>query len=220
MKIKSIAAICKKNKQIVLFNRTEDGETVQQFISDGAACYPVSGLPILDEESILTIFDVPEKQREDWYVKYAPVPEELNFEDIDRGERVIEQGNLSIVYAGKTLKPLQTRRGLVFIESRYLAPINDVLDVMELYERVTPGGQPYIVAKAGFLLQAIIMPHNIINERFVQRLQELTEQCGVALSRQQEQERRAAAEEPKQYAFDPETGEVLEGEESEAGNDG
>ncbi len=29
MKIKSIAAICKKNKQIVLFNRTEEGETVQ-----------------------------------------------------------------------------------------------------------------------------------------------------------------------------------------------
>lgn len=111
MKIKNIAAICKKNKQVVLFNRTEDGETVQQFISDGAACYPVSGLPILDEESVLTIFDVPEKQREGWYVKYAPVPKELNFEDTDRGERVIEQRNFSIVYAGKTLKPLQTRRG-------------------------------------------------------------------------------------------------------------
>ena len=60
----------------------------------------------------------------------------------------------SIVYSGKTLKPLQTRRGLVFIESRYLSPVSDVLDVLELYERVTPFGAPYIVAKAGFLIPA------------------------------------------------------------------
>ena len=67
MKIKSIAAICKKNKQVVLFNRYSDSGTLSQYIGDGNAVYPISGLPELDEESILTIFDVPEKQREDWH---------------------------------------------------------------------------------------------------------------------------------------------------------
>ena len=38
--------------------------TESQYIGDGNAVYPISGLPELDEESILTIFDVPEKQRE------------------------------------------------------------------------------------------------------------------------------------------------------------
>ena len=70
MKIKSIAAICKKNKQVVLFNRYSDSGTISQYIGDGSAVYPISGLPELDEESILTIFDVPEKQREDWLVRY------------------------------------------------------------------------------------------------------------------------------------------------------
>lgn len=128
MKIKSIAAICKKNKQVVLFNRYSDSGTLSQYIGDGNAVYPISGLPELDEESILTIFDVPEKQREDWLVRYRDIPEGISFEDTDATEKIIEQGNLSIVYSGKTLKPLQTRRGLVFIESRYLSPVSDVLD--------------------------------------------------------------------------------------------
>lgn len=32
MKIKSIAAICKKNKQVVLFNRYSDSGTISQYI--------------------------------------------------------------------------------------------------------------------------------------------------------------------------------------------
>lgn len=56
MKIKSIAAICKKNKYVVLFDKySENGETVLQYIGDGAAVYPVVGLPPLDKESVLTI---------------------------------------------------------------------------------------------------------------------------------------------------------------------
>lgn len=106
MKIKSIAAICKKNKQVVLFNRYSDSGTISQYIGDGNAVYPISGLPELDEESILTIFDVPEKQREDWLVQYRDIPEGISFEDTDATEKIIEQGNLSIVYSGKTLKPL------------------------------------------------------------------------------------------------------------------
>ena len=95
MKIKSIATICKKNKQVVLFNRYSDSGTISQYIGDGSAVYPISGLPELDEESILTIFDVPEKQREDWLVRYRDIPEGISFEDTDATEKIIEQGNLS-----------------------------------------------------------------------------------------------------------------------------
>ena len=65
MKIKSIAAICKeKTNKVVLFNRYSDSGTISQYIGDGNAVYLFPALPELDEESILTIFDVPEKQRE------------------------------------------------------------------------------------------------------------------------------------------------------------
>lgn len=65
MKIKSIAAICKKNKNIAIFERySDDGDILTQYIGDGSAVYPVVGLPQLDKESLLTIFDVPEKDRQ------------------------------------------------------------------------------------------------------------------------------------------------------------
>ena len=138
---------------------------------------------------------------------------------MDANEKPVEREAIAVAYAGRTLRPLRTRRGLVFIESRYLSPVSDVLDVLELYERVTPFGAPYIVAKAGFLLQAVIMPCDVISAQFVQRLQELTRQCAVSLDlREQERERQAAAESAGQFKVDPETGAIIEPE-SEAGDD-
>ena len=42
---------------------------ITQYIGDGSAVYPVVGLPQLDKESLLTIFDVPEKDRDNYFVK-------------------------------------------------------------------------------------------------------------------------------------------------------
>lgn len=41
MKIKSIAAICKKNKNIAIFERySDDGDILTQYIGDGSAAFP------------------------------------------------------------------------------------------------------------------------------------------------------------------------------------
>jgi len=220
MKIKNIAAICKKNKYAVIYERYTEGGGVVQYIGDGAAAYPVTGLPALDKESLLTIFDVPEKQREDWFVQVAGIPSEISFEDMDANEKPVEREAISIAYSGKTLKPLQTRRGLVFIESRYLSPVSDILDVLELYERITPGGTPYIVAKAGFLLQAVIMPYDVISQQFVDNLKRLTEQCVLSLDLREREKALARAAEPEQYSLnvDPATGEIVEEESEVADN--
>lgn len=91
MKIKNIAAICKKNKYAVIYERHTESGGVIQYIGDGAAAYPVTGLPALDKESLLTIFDVPEKQREDWFVQVAGIPSEISFEDMDANEKPVER---------------------------------------------------------------------------------------------------------------------------------
>ena len=41
MKIKNIAAICKKNKYAVIYERHTESGGVIQYIGDGAAAYPV-----------------------------------------------------------------------------------------------------------------------------------------------------------------------------------
>lgn len=144
------------------------------------------------------------------------VPAGISFEDTDEAERHVEREGISIIYSGRTLKPIRTTRGLVFIESRYLSPVADALDVLELYERRTAEGMPYIVAKAGFLLQAVIMPCDVINQQFVESLQDLTRECEFSLSEKERREREARDRftftEPEQCSLnvDPDTGEVVE----------
>ena len=108
----------------------------------------------------------------------------------------------------------------MFIESRYLSPVSDILDVLELYERITPGGTPYIVAKAGFLLQAVIMPYDVISQQFVDNLKRLTEQCALSLDLREREKALARAAEPKQFSLnvDPATGEIVEDESEVADN--
>ena len=84
-------------------------------------------------------------------------------------------------------------------------------------------GMPYIVAKAGFLLQAVIMPYDVINQQFVESLQDLTRECEFSLSEKERREREARDRftftEPEQCSLnvDPDTGEVVE-ESEVAGN--
>ena len=58
MKIKKLARLCSARKRIQLF----DGDQVQ-YIGDGSTIYPVWGMPELDEESLMVVFDIPEKNR-------------------------------------------------------------------------------------------------------------------------------------------------------------
>lgn len=124
MKIKSIAAICKKNKNIAIFERySDDGDILTQYIGDGSAVYPVIGLPPLDAESLLTIFDVPEKDRDNYFVKTLGIPAGISFEDSDATERQVEREGISIIYSGRTLKPIQQRAGWYSSKAAILRPL-------------------------------------------------------------------------------------------------
>lgn len=177
MKIKSIAAICKKRKCVMILNNLSDTGMVTQYIGDGVAYYPVYDLPLLDEESVLTIFDVPEKQRENW-AAMAVEPNGFHLEDTDTQERFVEEMGVSVVFNGVALKPFQTKEGVIFVDSKYLAPFSDVWDIVQFFERRTDGGQSYIVAKAGFMIQAVIMPFQVQETRLVPELQKLAQLIG------------------------------------------
>lgn len=213
MKLKTIAALCKKSQNIVIMEKPAGGNCIKQWIGDGYALYPIAGLPYLDEESIFTIFDVTEKQRENYSFHQGALPEDLNFGDTDANERMLDGEKMSIIVAGRTLIPLKTQYGMVFIDEKYLAPIAEAAEVLELYGRITNDGQAYIAAKAGFMLIAVIMPCDIIKDDFVAQLRELTNECAVALNNKKC--KKTAAREAEQTTFggikcDPVTGEVIE----------
>ena len=65
MKLKKAAALCGKIKRLFIFNKVSDGgELLEQWIGDGHAAYRLAGIPTLDTDSALTIFDVPPDKRQ------------------------------------------------------------------------------------------------------------------------------------------------------------
>lgn len=164
-----------------MFDQTdEEGEIVRQWLGTGAAVYPIDGLPHIGGENICAMFDIPEKKREKLIIRHDNTPDNINWEDSDPQERQLDDPKLCIRYEGREFLPLRTSRGITFIREKYLAPLES-LEYMQLYERKSADGALYIVAKVGMIIQAVIMPTDIIREKFVEKMDELTEMCRVAL---------------------------------------
>ena len=182
MKLKKVISLCNQQKTFRLFDKISECGEIVQWLGDGFAAYPLNGLPILDEETLCAVFDISEKQLKNTSVRRLTMPEPLNVDDTDPAERVVNDDDFSIIYAGTELKPLKTRNGIIFIQQKYLAPLDDVLDVVHLYERATPDGQTYIAAKAGLLIAAVIFPYSVVNEKFVNRLEEVARESRRVLN--------------------------------------
>ena len=157
------------------------------------------------------MFDISAKQQEKIIFRHQRAPEGINLSDTDPTEHRIDEESLSLVYDGGVLKPLQTRNGISFIQNKYLSPLEDVIDMVQLYERETPQGMTYIVAKTGLFVAAVIMPYSVINDKFVYQLSELAQQCRRALEVQKMARPAAEPADETQYriSIDESTGEII-----------
>lgn len=197
MKLKKVAALCSQTGTFHLWDQCmEGGEVACQWLGDGYAAYPMAGLPYMDTENICAMFDIPEKKQEKLIFRHNSAPDSLNWEDADPLERQLDDPKLCVRYECRELLPMRTSEGIIFIQEKYLAPL-DNLDYMRLYERRSRGGGVYIVAKVGMMLQAVIMPMDVVSEGLVDRLDELTDMCRTAmLKKNRARTERDEAEEP------------------------
>lgn len=186
MKIRKIIDICKRSGYILLF---EGGS--EQWISDGAAVYPMYGIPKFEQSTLYATYDITGKQAGKIIFRHERnFPILYDFSDVIAGENIVQSGQLCITDAGRTLIPYATSQGVMFIDAKYLRPLEDIEgDMLEMYERHDANGQIYFAAKTGFMLVAIIMPVDVINPAFVGRLKELADQCDVALYNKRSAER-------------------------------
>lgn len=169
MKIKALAAICKKKKRIAFWDEDD-----RQFVSDFGAVYPLDGLPWMSRENLLTVFDVPEKDREKWLIAESLGDVMMvNLDDVDNTECDVKYADIHVTYCGYELIPLYTSKGIVYINAMHLNPLMDAAGQLTLHERKDDFGQVYIVAKVGLLLQAVIFPMDIIDPTFVNAITEL-----------------------------------------------
>lgn len=177
MKIKRIAALCKKSKCYMLCSKTDGQGQITQWLGDRNALYPLDGLPLLDEDSLCRMFDISEKQKDKAYISQEDMPSWINTEDADPAERPVKEEDLGFIHYGMELLPIMTQGGIVFIQQKYLSPLEDELETLGFYERKTEKGQVYIAVKAGLMLRAVVLPCEVVNLPFVERLENILREC-------------------------------------------
>lgn len=213
MKLKKVAALCAKIGAFYLFDEIgEGGELIRQWLGDGRSAYPLSGLPVLGESNLCAMFDIPEKKQKKCFFKRETIPESLNVEDYAKGERTLYDEWHTVEHNGYVVKPLSTNDDIMFVQTAYLSPLEDMADYLRFYERVDDTGQAYIVAKNGMEIVAVIMPVDTIKLGFVEKLEALAHKCRVAVERQEERKREKAMRQVMGPLFQ-EDGEAGEGAE-------
>ena len=226
MILKQIAARCKAAKQITLY-----WGAGRQWVSDGKAFYPLDQLPELDcADTLCTILDIGEKEREKMRIQQDRLPEELHFGDLDDMERPVSASDLLLKLGSQDLRPVRTSLGLRFYEPDCFKPLRDVKELLDLWERETAAGEIYLVVKAGMLVQAVLLPEQVDGELMLNRFKGLADMMAVTVSYEAMRDRqedpsssadaeRRAVEDAGPYDVnretgaapdvDPETGEVL-----------
>lgn len=174
MEIKKIISFCKKSGVLQLFEGAG-----AQWISDGAAMYPLINLPIFDEESICRTYDIPESKASKMRIQCEMrPPSAYDLADTTPDETACKREDP--LFGG--IVPLTTSQGMMFTDGKYLTPFKGTSDDMiYVYERHTAAGDTYFAIKVGFELSAIVLPYDCVNESLVSRLKNVYEQCEIAL---------------------------------------
>lgn len=179
MIVKKIIDLCKKAGNITLY----DNETGKiQWISDGEAFYPLYGLPKFDESELYSTFDISEKQQKKIVFRHCGnLPAAFDFSDYCAFERECVRKYL-LVTGESEVAPYHTTQGIKFILQKHLSPLSDAQQ-LSICERKTAAGEIYFAVKIGFILLALIMPHDALNETYVEQLRNFANECDRAFEK-------------------------------------
>ena len=194
MRFKAVISLCKKAKQVVLC----DHKGVQ-WIGDGAALYAMYDMPKLDEGAICAVCDITDSQAEKIHFMELSNPKKISLANIEPEEVLLDQEALVLKKGTLELLGYRTTTGMEFIDAAYMRPFGNVeSDLLDVYERRTPDGDPYFAVKAGLILLGIVTPVRVINDGFMEDLRRIADGCALTL----EHEKTKAAEDDGQMRME------------------
>ena len=134
MKIKKIIDLCKKSGTLCLYEGA-----AAQWISDGSAFYPLYDVPGFDENTLCRTFDITEKQQSKIRFGFdVYLPAAYCFDDHTEGEILCEQSPVSIGQGTSVLIACRTTRGIMFLDRKYLVPLENTAGRMPASRMSTP----------------------------------------------------------------------------------
>ncbi len=182
MKLKKILKLCKQAGQYLIYDNRQmaDQPCFDQWIGTRDALYLPSRMPYLVEDSICTMCDLSEKQRNDWDIEHNEQwPFDFSLANDVSSDTPADLLGLSIMVRGEELLPLKVENGLVWIWIKYLTPLENEIAHLTLHYREV-NGQPYIVVKNGMFVTASIRPVDISKDKsIVDRIGEIAVGMGM-----------------------------------------
>ena len=113
MKIKAVAKLAKDAQGLTLINGDE-----RQHISADGAIYPLDGFPLLNEETVFAVLDVPVGERALYTVQQVDARTFSDFlADNQEGDLDATMTDMLVSVNGITLRPIYTPHGLIGLES-------------------------------------------------------------------------------------------------------
>ena len=154
MKFSKIAKVAKSQKTAIIW-LTESGE---QFLSVGPAVYMLEGMPMLDEETVLTVLGVDPKKKAQWLTK-VDTEKSAFLRDDNETDQILEKDDIgmTILYGGNAMIPIRSEYGLIWVNAEYLEPLELVPDAYRIWAVRKIGNSRAIVVKDGLILKGIVM---------------------------------------------------------------
>lgn len=195
MKLEKINSMFKKRGGLKLYNKLyEDnaGETkiAMQYLCDGSACYALENLPLFDGDTIRGLLGVDPEKSLPCEVDITPKWLLAALEDSDDSDIPVcpsaEMFGYTVFRTYYNSEERNFAELCLFVLPEQLSPLSD--KKYEFYSRtVTVGGEDVrvIIAKAGLITKAVILPHSFNDYECTRNLKILKN----AFEELQEQER-------------------------------
>lgn len=129
MKIKELAKCAREDNTMTILDEFDDeGLLVRQYVMlPERAVFPLDGLPLMNEEQLLTMMDIPKEKQAGWNVGRARIDGRLRMmmEDARATDTEAHVGWISLVMNGETVSPVFSSEG----GSRVYVMLNGMLNV-------------------------------------------------------------------------------------------
>lgn len=190
MKLKTLASVAKEDRNLTILDEIDsEGLVTRQYVMlPERAIFPLDGLPILKEEQLLTMMDVPREKHDEWIVVRHNITSELQqvVDDAKLTDREAKLGWTGIAMNGVAVRPVFGGEKVRFVESDLLKVVADERGV-ELKERRTEYGTVYVMLVGMCNIGCLIPTVAHWSEKCASELAEVGEEARRVWERMQEE---------------------------------
>ena len=151
MKLKALLRCAKDDEALTLLDEIDEaGMIVRQYVMlPGRAVFPLDGMPVMNENQLMTMMDIPQEKQDGWDTVRARMDEKRKMMMLDARSSDIPAhiGWTGIAMNGMEVRPVFTDdidSKVGFVDNDLVKVLADKRD-LSVYERRVDGGRVYVM---------------------------------------------------------------------------